>query len=80
MALIRKAARQRDLGKIEVAARQERLRLSNADSPYIFADGATEMMMELAADLDGMAPDAASQFGESETRLFLFPKHFTNSK
>jgi len=59
MALIRKSASQRNLGKIEVAARQERLRLSNADSAYIFADGATEVVMELAADLDGMTPNTS---------------------
>ena len=54
MALIRKSASQGNLRDLQVATTQERLRPGDADAPYIFADGAAEMAMELAADLDGM--------------------------
>jgi hypothetical protein len=80
MALIGKAASQRNLCDLQVAAGQERLRLSNADSPHIFADRAAEMAMELAADLDGMPPGTTRKFRESDTGVLLFPQYFSNAQ
>jgi hypothetical protein len=80
MALIGESASQRNLGHLQVAAAQERLGSSHADAAHIFADGAAEMAMELAADLDGMPSGTAREFSEGKPRGFLFPQHFSNAQ
>ncbi len=56
------------------------MRASDADAPQIFADGATEMAMELAADLDGMPSGTTGEFREGETRVFLFLQQFSDAR
>jgi hypothetical protein len=80
MTLIGKSTSQRNLCNLKIAASQERLRSSNADAPHIFADRAAEMVMELAADLDGVSRDTTGEFCEAETRVFLFAQHFSNTQ
>ena len=71
MALIGKSASQSNLGKLQLWAGQERMRSSNANPPYIFADRAGEIAMELTADLNGMSPGATREFSKTDTRVFL---------
>jgi hypothetical protein len=80
MALIGKAASQGNLYNLQVAAGQHPLRSGDADAPHIFADGAPEMVMKLAADLDGMSSGTTREFLESETRVLLLAQHFSDTQ
>jgi hypothetical protein len=77
MALIGKSASQRNLCKLQFAAVQERLRSGNADATYIFTDGAVEMVVKLATDLDRMSANKTGDFRKCQARVFLFSQHFS---
>jgi len=58
---------------------QKRLRTGYTDAADIFADGAAEAAMKLAADLDGMAIGRASQVSECEPRIGFFMEYLANA-
>jgi hypothetical protein len=80
MALIRETARQRDLCEGQSRNGEEPLRASHADLSHIPADGATEMLVKLPADLDRMAPGAPREIGESQMVGRAFMKHLADAQ
>ena len=63
----------------QLRGKQKRLRAGYTDATDVFADGAAEAAMKLAADLDGMAIGRASQVSECEPRTGFFMEHLANA-
>ena len=79
LALVREAAGERDLRDRHLRGAQERLRAGDTNATDVFADGAAEAAMKLAADLDGMATGRASQVSECEPSIAFFMQHLVNA-
>jgi hypothetical protein len=80
MALIGEAARQRDLCEGQSRNGEEMLGASHADLSHIPADGASEMLVKLPADLDRVAPGAPREIGKSQMAGRAFMKHLADAQ
>jgi len=71
VALIAKSRGEGDVRDFQFWAAQKRLRVGNAYATYVFADGATEVLVKFSADVNRMSANMARKIDQGVATVWL---------